>query len=505
MKKVVFILSWVALSIANLAAQNYKIEDAIINKDNANYELAKADIDEAAANPSTANDPKMWKVRGWVYLGIGSDTNYSKLDADAMFVSLTSFINCVTVEKFDKKKRHTPEALESMPSAASGCINKSYYYYEKDKFQKCLDYWELVLKAYEVDTTGNTQKLVPKNDLVQNCATIALKMGDKKKAIGFFQRMIDDPKYLSAGAYLQMSAMLMEEGDTAKALEIIQKGRTKIPDDKSLFNQELSIYTQQGKIEILLQRLNEVIETEPNNILYRFYRGAIVNDQAVKIIDMAPQWSDSAAASRKDMKKAKNDLEKKKHQAKMDKFIARRDSIYAVAAPLFDAAEKDYNEALLIDPNYYDALFNLGVLHFNKTKEIIDRYNYLDNTNDTKKMAADLDAQRIAQYEKAKEYLSKAFEINPDDKSLLLALQQTYSQLGFKFIASVYKYIREYGTSPCNLFEAKTIADVTNACGEPESKATDAKEGKTIETYTYKNYKITFVNGTPENITSTLD
>lgn len=502
MKKVVFILTWVVLSVANLAAQNYKIEDAILSWRNGDHERAKQDIDIAAANTSTANDPKMWKVKGWVYLAIGTDTNYSKLDADALYVSLNSFINCILIEKNEKKKKNTPEALSSIVDATRNSIIKSYYYYDNNNYQKCIEYWELILKAYEVDTTGEAQKIVPKNELIQNCATVAMRMGDKKKAQGFYLKMIEDPKYLSPTAYLQMSVMLMEEGDTAKALEIIQKGRVKIPDDKSLFNQEISIYTQQGKLDLLMVRLNEVIQSEPNNTLYLFYRGAIVNDHAVKIMDGAPQWSDSAVEVRKLLKKAKTDPEKKKHQAKMDKYIARRDSIYEAAKPFFDAAEKDYNEALLIDPNYFDALFNMGVLHFNKNKELIDKYNYLDNTNDTKAAAAELDNRRKAGYEKAKEYLDKAFEIKQDDESLLLALQQTYSQLGYKFVSSIYKFIRENGKMPCQLFDAKTMEDVVTQCGEPASKTNETKENKTIVVYMYDTYKITFVNNLPESILS---
>lgn len=432
MKKAVLTLLASACVALASNAQNYRIEDALSEIKNGNYSVAKEAIDEAAANSSTSNSPKMWKVKGDVYYYIAVDTNYSHIDANASYVSLESYIKCVEVEKPEKKKKYTPEALNAMVYSAGAVYNKAFFFYEKSEFAKSLQYFEILLTAYDTDTTNNTQKkLVPKNDIVQNCANIAIKANDNAKAQKYLQDMINDPKYLSANAYVQLSYMYLEGGDTTKALDIIDKGRKKIPDDKTLFNQELSIYTQLGKIKILLTKLTEVLKNEPNNTLYLFYRGAIVNDNAIKLMETAPQYSDSASEARKNAKKATKPADKKKYTAQMDAFIAQRDSIYNVTKGMFADAEKDYNEALLIDPYYYDALFNMGVMFFNMNKELVDKYNFIDVYSKT----ADAEEKEVkdqmqALYKKALEYLEKAYEIKTDDDGLRLALQQTYSQLG---------------------------------------------------------------------------
>lgn len=432
MKKAVLTLL-ASASIALVSnAQNYRIEDALSEIKNGNYGVAKEAIDEAAANSSTSNSPKMWKVKGDVYYYIAVDTNYSHIDPNASYVSLESYIKCVQVEKPEKRKKYTPEALNAMVYSAGAVYNKAFFFYEKEDYAKSLQYFEILLTAYETDTTDNTQKkLVPKNDVVQNCANIAIKANDNAKAQKYLQDMINDPKYLSANAYVQLSYMYLEGGDTTKALDIIDKGRKKIPDDKTLFNQELSIYTQLGKIKILLQKLTEVLKNEPNNTLYLFYRGAIVNDNAIKLMETAPQYSDSASEVRKKAKNAAKPADKKKYTAQMDAYIAKRDSIYKVAEGMFKDAEKDYNEALLIDPYYYDALFNMGVMFFNMNKELVDKYNYIDVYSKTAEAEEkEVKNQMQELYKKALEYLEKALEIKSDDDGLLLALQQTYSQLG---------------------------------------------------------------------------
>lgn len=413
-------------------AQNYRIEDALSEIKNGNYSVAKEAIDEAYSNPSTSSSPKMWKVRGDVYYYMAVDTNFSHIDANASYTSLDSYIKCVEAEKTEKRKKYTPDALSAMIYSAGAVYNKAFFFYEKADFSKSLEYFELLLTAYDTDTTGNTpKKLVPKNDIVQNCANIALKAEDKDKAKKYLQVMINDPKYLSSNAYIQLSFMYLEGGDTTKALDIIDKGRKKIPDDKTLFNQELSIYTQMGKIKILLEKLTEVLKNEPNNTLYLFYRGAIVNDNAIKLMESAPQYSDSAADARKKAKSATKPADKKKYTTLMDEYLAKREAIYTEANKLFADAEKDYNEALLIDPYYYDALFNIGVMHFNTNKELIDKYNYVDPyAKDAETQEKALKDQMKTRYEKALEYLEKAYEIKTDDDSLLLALQQTYAQLG---------------------------------------------------------------------------
>lgn len=445
MRKNLFLLASLVFFCSAAFSQGFVIESAIINLKEGNLELAKGHIDNAAKHSSTSNSPKMWKVRGDVYYAIATDSNYVALDREAAAVSLQSYINCVKVERGERKKPYTEEAIAGMANACAASYYRAAYYYEAEDYNKSLEYWELMLTAYETDTTNSIEKQlsIPKNDLVQNCANIALKAGNKTLAKKYLQRMIEDPRYLSANAYLQMSFMQLEDGDTAAALATIEKGREKLPDDKNLFNQELSIYTQRGQIEILLNKLSEVIQSDPNNITYLFYRGAIVNDKAVTAMEKAPQYTDSASDARSKMKRAAKPADKNKYKAQMEMFEKKRDSVYAESNKLYAAAEKDYLDALLIDPNYFDALYNIGAMYFNKNKELIDKYNYIETSEPgAAKRLEELEKQMKEGYNKALEYLLKAHEVNSEDTDVWLSLQQTYAQLGNKEESERFRKMR---------------------------------------------------------------
>lgn len=445
MKKRVVLTLVTALISVGAFAQNYKITDAEISLTNGNLETAKEDIDIAASNPKTANSPWMWKVRGDVYYNISVDSLYTHLAPEAASVSLQSYISSVETDKLEKKQKYTEDALKGLRQASVSAYYRAYAHYQENNFAKALEYYELLLKAYDTDAEGGVAKTLQqaKNDIVQYCANLAIKMNDKVQAKKFLNIMIDDPKYLSANAYLQMSSMMMEDGDTTGALAIVDKGRKKIPDNKDLFNQEIAIYQQLGKTNTLIEKLTEVIEAEPNNILYRYYRGTIVSDLASKSMEAGPSFSDSASSSRRKLRLSKTPADKKKYQAEMDAFIKTRDSIYVQSMVQFDLAEKDFTEAILIDPNYFDALFNLGVLHFNKNKVLVDKYNYLDlNMPGATEESKKLEESMKAGYEKALEQLLKAYEIQSQDQGVLLALQQTYSQLGNKERSEEFRKLR---------------------------------------------------------------
>lgn len=442
MKKFLIALMLFGGVISTVNAQRFIIEDALIAIRNGNYDVAKEKIDEAYENITDKYKAKALKVRGDVYYYISVDTNYTYLDKDAPLTSLKSYIDCIEAERGERRQPYTPDAIKGIPEAAVAVYLKALSYYDKKDYKKTLEYWDLLIKGYEADTTGGVPKRLntSKNDIIQNCATVSISIDDKAKAKEYLNRLIKDPKYLSPTGYVQLSLMELEKGDTTKALEIIEKGRKKIPDDKTLFNQELNLYTQMGRTDILVKKLDEVIKNEPNNTLYLFYRGAIVNEEAVKIMESAYQYTDSASDNRSKIKTTSNPAKKKAYQDNVKMYLAKRDSIFSVAGEMFKRAEKDYKEALLIDPYYFDALFNLGVMYFNHNKELVNKYNYLDiYSSEDKTKAKKLEEQMKAMLEKALEQLLKAEEVKPEDSDLLFAIQQTYGQLGNSEKSKEYK------------------------------------------------------------------
>ncbi len=107
--------------------------------------------------------------------------------------------------------------------------------------------------------------------------------------------------------------MYLKTGDTAKALEAVTVGRGLLDSDKSLINAELDLYLKMGRSKELIEKLDVAIADDPGNTIYYFARAISFEG----IGDM-------------------------------------------------DKASADYDKILEIDPSFYDAAYNKGVMYLNK-------------------------------------------------------------------------------------------------------------------------------------------
>src|SRR5690606_27411640 len=91
-----------------------------------------------------------------------------------------------------------------------------------------------------------------------------------------------------------------------------------------------------------------------------------------------------------------------------------------------EAAIEAYTNALEIDPDYFDANYNLGALYFNQGVEMNNAANEI---KDNKKYeAARAEARKV--FEKSLPYLEKAHELDKADIGAISSLMQLYALIG---------------------------------------------------------------------------
>ena len=92
-------------------------------------------------------------------------------------------------------------------------------------------------------------------------------------------------------------------------------------------------------------------------------------------------------------------------------------------------AQESYEKAIELNPEYYEANYNLGVVHYNKARDIISEMNNL-SLDEYRKQEADYVARAKVHFEEALPYFEKAVEIKPEeDIQLLETLAGVYLQL----------------------------------------------------------------------------
>jgi tetratricopeptide (TPR) repeat protein len=93
------------------------------------------------------------------------------------------------------------------------------------------------------------------------------------------------------------------------------------------------------------------------------------------------------------------------------------------------AAEADFNKALEIDPNNYDAIYGLGALYINSAADTLE---WADKNIPPTDFAAFEKYQEIAKecQTKALPHLEKALSIKPNDLQVLQILKELYYKAG---------------------------------------------------------------------------
>jgi len=366
------ILTIVLLAITTITfAQKHNIVNASIALRNENYAEAKQYIDEAYESESTANEPKMWNYRAPIYLQIA--LKEPALDKDAAFKATEAHIKCL---QKDKKGRVVVRKWTSEEDILAGLIQCGYKLfnvaidkYNTEDYKGSLKYYNAIFDIIPLDAEDQLKRgNITRETILYNSFFASNKMKDNSISKNLLQQLIDI-NFNEPAIYIHMSNILIEEGDSDKALEYLALGRDMFEDDQSLINTEINLYIQLGRTSELIGKLGEAIALDEENDLLYFNRGTIYDQEG--------------------------DISN---------------------------AEKDYLKALDLNPSAFGANYNLGALYFNAGVETNNKANQTSNNTVYNK----LKSQAEVSFTKALPYLETAHELNTEDKNTLLSLKQLY-------------------------------------------------------------------------------
>jgi tetratricopeptide (TPR) repeat protein len=217
-----------------------------------------------------------------------------------------------------------------------------------------------------------------------NAALCAFFLEDYTKSQKYLQELVK-LKYNNASVYTTLAEIYKMEGDSIKAFNTIKMGRERFPENYGLLIAETNWYLAKGEVDKANKLLQEAIDKDPKNPALHFAVGTTYDQLA------------------SDMQ---YDTEIRKE--------------------FFILAELSYLEALAINPNYFDAYFNLGALFVNQAAAIMAEANQLPIEEAEK--YDKLKAQADEYLKKAQPELEKALQVKPEDLNTLVSLKQIYSR-----------------------------------------------------------------------------
>ncbi len=238
-----------------------------------------------------------------------------------------------------------------------------------------------------------------KNNEIDTAAVImaaysAQNAGNTDKAIEYYTQCVSNG-FKDESVYQNLSNIYLSKGEGAKANEVIAAGKKIFPNSNAFLLGEINYLLKENKQKEAIGKMELAAKEYPDNASLMCVLG--------------------------------NTYESFK-TAEMD-----------------SKAEASYLKALELDPKYFDALYNLAAMYFNKGADKLKTANDLPLNQQSKFDAMKKEATDL--FKKALPYFDKALSINAKDIGTLTALNGIYATMGEMTKATEYKKLLEAAKS----------------------------------------------------------
>jgi hypothetical protein len=434
MKKSLLIL--LCLITVSSWAQKSQIESAALYFNNLEIEDAKKSIDAAFEHPDTKDNVKMLYYRAAIYDTIFTSEKFKSLDIDAAEKWALAARRCI---ELDKKELYKEVMEYNIVNAAFACNTAAYEANKRGDYAKTQSYYQLVIDLLPYDKNGDmkTNNLTEKS-IVFNQFYFSNKEKNKVDQKKYLKRLVE-LDYQDHLIYAYLTNIYLEEGDTATAITYLDKGRSLFPEKKDLIGIEINLYITQGKIDLLLQKVELANEQKPDDAELIYTRGNLYDNAAGGFNKEIKALREEASSLTKKAKFEKNVATKKTLETSAKEKLAKISDIAKKANEYTTKAEADYFKAIELNPEMIDAYYNLGALTNNKTVEIANKINNIDvktqgeydkRFNALKKVQDSIFNVAILQFLKVEEYAQMKPEKTPEERALKYAyLKDAYYSL----------------------------------------------------------------------------
>lgn len=365
MKQLTLLISFILLISLGLNAQSNKRTSAYMYLQNNQLDKAKEAIDEASVHVKTSVDPKTWLYKGMIYYQISTGTlpMYNDLAPDAANVAYEALLNA---KKFDVKGKYKEDIALYLSYLTQIFYSEGGTSFQEGDYAAAIEDFKIAFEIAEANDSFDTIAAfnIGMAGVLSDNPTVASEYLAKCVEVQF-----DDPR-----VYMFYNRSEKQLGDTARALDIIRQGRERYPNELTLLLEEAQIYLERGESEKLQQSLIAAIEQDPTNANLFFLLGKTYDDEKEYVV-----------------------------------------------------AEEYYKKAAEVNPEFFEAYYNIGAIYVNQAAEMQSEANDLP-LNDTEKYN-ELTDKAAGFLEQAVPYLEKSLELRPSDAPTISALKEAYARL----------------------------------------------------------------------------
>lgn len=357
-------------------AQNSAVTNAQLSLKANQIDKALTSINEAIVNEKTKDKAKTWFTRGDIYYQL-VDPSMQALTAkfskdmqpgEAMQKANESYRKALELDgPTGEFGKQVPAQLDKLYSVA---FNSGVKGYQAKDYTAALSGFQLASQINPQDTTAvlySAYSQQAKQDLAGEKAAY-----NQALALDAYKT-----KPAPATIYVRLLQIARQEKNDAEAKQVLQKALVAYPNNKTFLLEDLNLSMQGGTGgEAAVEKIGKAIAADPNNASLYAVRGSLYDQQK------------------------KSDL-----------------------------AQEDYKKAVSLDPNNFDAQFNLGINNFNRAATLYTKASKMD-LKTYQAQGKKVEAEGKKYFEAALPYFEKALEIQPNDRSTVSALQKVYYRLG---------------------------------------------------------------------------
>ncbi|WP_461094909.1 tetratricopeptide repeat protein [Spirosoma gilvum] len=452
MKQVLVILLACCLtSVGVRAQQGGAVDAAMLDALKKEKEKSDKDITDAKAGAKAST----WMDRAKTYQNIAAGGNI-KLDSAAASTAYEAYKKVVELDK-DKKggpgklAKEAEEALKS-PNLYSAFMQQGVAKFQAKNFPDAI---KAMTMAGEIN---------PKDTLAPLYTAIAAQQV-KDNATAKTQL----EKYIAGGGkdatiYGSLAMLYSADNEVDKAIAALDKGIALAPSNKDLANEKINIMLRTNRMDEAITSMKQMVEKDPNNVTNLVNLSIVYNniartaDEAAKKLEGTTKKSGNTAKQLTDaksivdaynseiarltasIKKSPKPELKRQLADVQSKLTAQKAEVTRLEGEAKEAAasaaanagnegklaelkktvndnkanEKQYLEkALAVDPNNYDANFNMAVWLFNDAvnlKNTVDKMDMAEYSKNGKEM----DGRVCGKFKAALPYFQKAKSIKDE-------------------------------------------------------------------------------------------
>ena len=374
-----------------------------LSQDAAKLVEAKESIDLAMKDAEMKTDPNAYILMGDIYnewvtqwvvkrqTGLG-DPDELKVEGNPALLASMAYKKALEMAE---KKYQTKDALKGIRAVQGNLSNFGLFRYEDQAYMDAHQDFREVLELHKLLKDNGAESAMDAEDDYNNQVFItglaALNANSNDIAEPYFKELYDK-KYDKPAVYeAYYQIMSAKEAGPEAAYPILEAARAKYPEDVSLLFAEINHYLKIGKMEALISKLDEAIKAEPNNVTLYSTMGSVYDNLYQKATEAGEE---------------------------------------AKAQEYFDNALSYFNKGLEVDPEYFDAIYSIGVLYYNKAALITKEMNALadDYSKEGLKKFEDLKSKVFDQFNLALPYFQRCEKLNPNDLNTLIALKEIYAK-----------------------------------------------------------------------------